>query len=155
MNRIAKNGNNTYTLTTSSGETFTCTRWYEKKTNAWHVKLPANNPTGRTYIRESFVVNGSYEFDDKTTGHRVLGPTGGWKARMTPEESKKVAEAEALIESIKTVALARVPQKLDLNSVEGIEAEIARLMAKKAQLPGIKVEPEVVEPKAEPKAKKK
>lgn len=139
MNKVVKNTNNTYTLTTDSGESFVCTRWFEKKTDAWHVKLPANNPTGRTYIRESLFVNGAYQFEDKVTGPRVLGPNGGWRARMTPEESKKVAEAEALIESIKTMAMARVPQKLDLNSVEGLEAEIAKLLAKKAQL--TKVEP--------------
>ena len=129
MNKIIKNPNNTYTLVTESGETFVCTRWFEKKTNAWHVKLPANNPTGRTYIRESLVVNGVYQFENKTTPPRVLGPIGGWRARMTPEEAKKVAEAEALIESIKKVAMARMP-----NSIESLEVKIAQLLAKKAQL---------------------
>ncbi len=134
MNKIIKNPDNTYTLVTESGETFTCTRWFEKKTNAWHVKLPANNPTGRTYIRESLVVNGVYQFENKTTPPRVLGPTGGWRTRMTPEEAKKVAEAEALIESIKKAAMARMPEKPDPNSIEGLEARIAKLLAKKAQL---------------------
>ena len=53
---------------------------------------------------------------------------------MTPEEAKKVAEAEALIESIKKAAMARMPEKPDPNSIEGLEARIAKLLAKKAQL---------------------
>lgn len=132
-NRVVRDAPGNYTLYTAAGDEFACTRWYEKKTDAWHVKLPKDNPTGRTYIRESlFGSQGIYEFEDKTE-HRTGLVTGGWRAKMTPDEAAKVAEAEALIESIKQAASARVVEKVDPNSEEGLLAQIATLKAKLAK----------------------
>ena len=52
---------------------------------------------------------------------------------MTPEEAKLVAEAEATIERIKAEASARVVEKVDPNSEEGLLAQIAKLQAKLAK----------------------
>lgn len=129
MNKVIKTQNG-YVLETASGETFACTRWYEKKTDAWHVKLPKDNPTGRIYIRESFFANSDvYEFEDKTEHRTGLG-NGGWRAKMTADEAKIVAECEAKIEAIKQTAMARQTEKLDPNSEEGLMAQIAKLQAK-------------------------
>lgn len=134
MNRVVKTENG-YTLITAEGMEYPCTRWYEKKTDAWHVKLPkeGQEATGRTYIRESHFANSdTYEFETKTE-HRVGLASGGWRAKMTPEEAKLVAEAEATIERIKAEASARVVEKVDPNSEEGLLAQIAKLQAKLAK----------------------
>ena len=139
-NRVVRDAQGRYTLTTIAGDEFACTRWYEKKTDAWHIKLPKDNPTGRTYIRESlFGTSGAYEFDDKTE-HRTGLATGGWRAKMTPDEAKKVADAEAIIEAIKAEASARVVEKVDPNSIEGLEAMIVKSYVKLAAKKGITVE---------------
>lgn len=132
-NLITRDENGNYTLTTPDGGTYPCTRWYEKKTNSWHVKLPKDNPTGRTYVRESLFVDGEYKFEDKTE-HRTGLTAGGWRSKMTQEEARQVAEAERLIETIKTEAMKRVTPKLDPNSIEGIELMIKRLEEKRAKL---------------------
>lgn len=137
LNKIVKNGEN-YTLTTTSGNTYPCTRWYEKKTDAWHVKLSkeGQEATGRTYIRESHFANSDiYEFENKTE-HRTGLASGGWRTKMTAEEAKLVAEAEATIERIKAAASARVVEKVDPNSEEGLMAQIAKLQAKLANKRG-------------------
>ena len=137
MNRLKKmmvNGEVTYVLTTEDGSKFTCKRWFETKTGAWHVKLPDGNPSGRTYVRESYFDQGSeVEFATKTEFRTGLS-AGGWKAKLTPEEAKEVAHHELCLENIKKVAQTREVKKLDPNSVEGIEAEIAKLLAKKARI---------------------
>lgn len=132
-NLITRDENNQYTLTTPDGKTYPCTRWYEKKTNAWHVKLPKDNPTGRTYVRESLFINDKYYFDDKTE-HRTGLTAGGWRSKMTKEEARQVEEAEKLIERIKNEASQRVTPKVDMNSIEGIEMMIKRLEEKREKL---------------------
>lgn len=137
LNKIVKNGEN-YTLTTTNGNTYNCTRWYEKKTDSWHVKIPKEGieECGRTYIRESRFANSDiYEFEDKTE-HRTGLASGGWRTKMTAEEAKLVAEAEATIERIKAAASARVVEKVDPNSEEGLMAQIAKLQAKLANKRG-------------------
>lgn len=119
-----------YQLITENGKKYPCTRWYEKKTDAWHIKLPKDNESGRTYVRESLLANkDEFEFETKTE-HRTGLIGGGWRAKMTQEEAKEMAELEARIEEIKKAASARQPAKVDPNSVEGIEAAIAKLKAK-------------------------
>ncbi len=110
-----------------------CTIFYEKKTNKNHVKLPKDNPSGRTYIRQEKVDAGPVEFEEKTVFRTGL-VGGGWRSKMTADEAKQVAEAEALIESIKKAASARKVEKVDPNSVEGIQAAIEKLQAKLAKL---------------------
>ena len=125
---------NEYILSEIGGAyTEKCTIWYEKKTDKNHVKLPKDNPSGRTYIRQDKVDAGPVEFDQKTEFRTGL-TGGGWKSKMTADEAKQVAEAEALIESIKKAASARVVEKLDPNSAEGIQAAIEKLKAKLAKV---------------------
>ena len=129
-------GESNYRLVTESGQEFDCTRWYEKKTNKWYVKLPKDNPSGREYITESLVKSGEYEFETKTAAARVLGPNGngGWKSRLTEEEKKELESAEKTIERLKETALARKPYKPDLSTPEGIKLEIERLLKAQAEL---------------------
>lgn len=128
-NRIEKLENGTYILTTTDGQTFTCSRWFEKKVERWHVVVPkeAREICGRTYIRESFFDNSDiYEFETKTE-HRTGLTTGGWRSKMTEDEARQVKEAEELIERIKADCMARETEKVERNSIEWYEREIAKL----------------------------
>lgn len=132
MNRIEKLEDGSYILTTIDGQTFPCSRWFEKKVERWHVVVPkeARDICGRTYIRESYFDNSNvYEFENKTE-HRTGLVSGGWRSKMTDDERKQVEEAEKLIESIKSLCMTREVKKVDPNSEEGILAEIERLKKK-------------------------
>jgi len=121
----------TYTLHTPEGDKMPCKRWYEKKTDKWHIVLPKDNPSGRTYIAENLIEGQKeYIFEAKLTGPRILGGNGGWRGKCTPEELKQIESAELTIASIKEVASARVVEKLDPNSIEGLEAQIVKLTAR-------------------------
>lgn len=137
MNRIEKTENG-YVLTTEHGNVYPCTRWFEKKTDSWHVKIPkeGQEECGRTYIRESRFDNTDvYEFETKTE-HRTGLSSGGWRAKMTDEEKKLVEEAEKTIERIKSECMTRETEKIDPNSEEGILRQIERLQKKLAQKQG-------------------
>lgn len=111
MNKIIRtmeNGNAVYTCIAESGTTIKCTRWYEKKTGEWYVKLPKENETGREYIREKKITSDEYEFETKTTGPRVLGSTN-WRSRLTEEELKELKNAEDTIERLKNLGMSRKP----------------------------------------------
>lgn len=134
MNRIERTNEGKYILTTESGATYECQRWLEKKQNkqAWHVVVPkeAREICGRTYIRESFFDNKDYyEFETKTEHREGLGG-GGWRSRLTAEESKRLEEAERTIEELKKIGMERTPEKVDPNSEEGILLQIEKLKAK-------------------------
>lgn len=138
MNKIIKKseqGREVYKLITNSGKEQDCILWYEKKTEAWHVKLPKNNESGRTYVRKSIVdaLPNGYEFETKTT-HRTGLTGGGWRAKMTPEEAKRMKELEFEMAKIKSDCINRKVEKLDPNSEEGIQAQIDKLMAKMAKV---------------------
>lgn len=123
MNRIEKTENG-YILTTSNGQKFTCTRWFEKKVEKWHVVVPkeARDLCGRTYIRESNFDNSDiYEFETKTEHREGIG-NGGFKARLTEEELKIYEECERTMEELKKIALSR-PVK-ELTEEEKIQREI-------------------------------
>ena len=138
MNKIEKLENGSYILTTTDGQTFTCTRWFEKKVERWHVVVPkeARELCGRTYIRESNFDNSDiYEFETKTE-HRTGLTSGGWRSKMTEDERKQVEEAEKLIESIKSICMTREVEKVDPNSEEGILAQIAKYQAQLAKMRG-------------------
>lgn len=130
MNKLIKTADG-YIVECENGETIKATRWYEKKTGAWHVKLPADNPTGRTYIRESLIKNGTYEFETKTTGPRVLGPQGNWKSRLTEDELQELKDAEETIERLKALGLSRKPEK---KTIAQYEKELADMKALYEQL---------------------
>jgi hypothetical protein len=132
MNKIEKLNNGSYILTTSDGQVFTCSRWFEKKVERWHVVVPkeAREICGRTYIRESNFDNSDiYEFETKTE-HRTGLTSGGWRTKMTDDERKLVEEAEKTIERIKSICMTREVEKVDPNSEEGILAQIERLKKK-------------------------
>ena len=132
MNKIEKLENGSYILTTTNGQTFTCTRWFENKTQKYHVMVPkeARDLCGRTYIRESFFDNSNvYEFETKTE-HRTGLTSGGWRSKMTDDEKKLVEEAEKTIERIKSICMTREVEKVDPNSEEGILLQIERLKKK-------------------------
>lgn len=124
MNKVTKLANGKYVLTCENGETFECTRWYEKKTDAWHVKLPKDNPSGRTYIRESnFKDKDVYEFETKTE-HREGMSYGGWKSKLTEEEKLEIEQIEKRYLEIKEAASKRV---VELTEEEKLLAQIAKL----------------------------
>lgn len=126
MNKLMKIGDQKWFVECENGVTFECGEWYEKKTGKWHVKLPNDNPTGRTYIRVEKIVNDVYEFETKTEHRENLG----WKDRMTDEEKQEWKECEERMERIKKACQERQPEKLERNSAEWLMAEIARLTAK-------------------------
>lgn len=132
IKNVSKNGVVNYVLYTEDGQEFDCSRWYEKKTDAWHVKLPKDNPSGRTYIRESYFADKNELTFETKTEHRTGLSGGGWRRKMTPEELKQVTEAENLIAKIREAASKRVIKKVDPNSIEGLEAEIMRMQEKLA-----------------------
>ena len=131
MNTIIKM-NDEYILTLENGDNYYCKRWFETKTDKWHVVVPkeAREICGRTYIRESYFDNSDiYEFENKIEHRSGIG-NGGWRARLTTEELAKLEEAERTIEELKKIGMERTPEKVDPNSIEGIEAQIAKLKAK-------------------------
>ena len=132
MNKIEKLEDGSYILTTADGQTFVCSRWFENKTQKYHVVVPkqARDLCGRTYIRESNFDNSDiYEFETKTE-HRIGLASGGWRSKMTDDERKLVEDAEKTIERIKSICMTREVKKVDPNSEEGIIAEIERLKKK-------------------------
>lgn len=132
MNKIEKLENGTYILTTDDGQTFTCSRWFENKTQKYHVLVPkpARDICGRTYIRESYFDHSNiYEFETKTE-HRTGLTSGGWRSKMTEDERKLVEDAEKTIERIKSICMSREVEKVDPNSEEGILLQIERLKKK-------------------------
>ena len=106
-NIIEKIGEQKWSVTCENGENFTCGEWFEKKTGKWHVKLPADNPTGRTYIRVDKIPNGYLEFETKTEHRESMG----WRDKMTPEEQKEWKECEERMAKIKEACMSRVVSK--------------------------------------------
>jgi hypothetical protein len=137
MNKITKLENGNYQLETENGNVYPCSRWFEKKTNSWHVKLTkeGSEETGRTYIRESKIVNGIYEFETKTE-HREGLSYGGWKSKLTEEEKVELETYEKGIERLKEIASKREVKKVDPNSEEGLMLAIAKYQAKLAKMRG-------------------
>lgn len=132
MNKIIRtieNGNAVYTCIAESGTTIKCTRWYEKKTGEWYVKLPKENETGREYIREKKITSDEYEFETKTTGPRVLGSTN-WRSRLTEEELKELKNAEDTIERLKKIGTERKP----LSKEEELRRELEETRRKLEEL---------------------
>ena len=132
MNKIEKLEDGSYILTTTDGQTFVCSRWFENKTQKYHVVVPktARDLCGRTYIRESNFDNTNiYEFETKTE-HRTGLTSGGWRTKMTEDERKQVEDAEKLIESIKSICMTREVKKVEKNTEEWYIQEIERLKKK-------------------------
>lgn len=132
-NIITKIDNQNYRLTTTDGQEFICKTWIEKKKDGKeyeHVIVPkeARELTGRTYIRTSLIGENGYEFETKTE-HREGLAGNSWKNRMTPEELAEYERCEQRMNEIKKIASSRIPTE-----EEKLEAEIARLIAKRESL---------------------
>lgn len=128
-NKIIKIAEKTWQVTCENGETFTCGEWFEAKTNKWHVKLPADNPTGRTYIRVDKIPSNGLEFETKTEHREGMG----WRERLTEAEKIEMAKLEKRIAELKEAAMARVVSKeeqiLSKMSIEELMALIAKRKA--------------------------
>lgn len=145
MNKITKISDNQYELTDELGNTYACKLWLEKKVNEWQIKLPANNSSGRQYIRLSVFdkknVDGVYEFETKEGEGRVLN-VSKWKDMLTDIEKARLNVLEGEIEKIKSACIERLKSnsaemKLQ-REIEKYEREKAKLEAELARLRGLK-----------------
>ena len=136
LNQISKRGEQYY-VTLKSGEEYPCVRWYEKKCDTWHVKLPkeAQAQCGRTYIREKLLVDGKYTFEDKLE-HREGLQSGGWRTKLTDEERLELEKAEQTIERLKQIAKTREIPKLEKGTPEYILKQIEDLKKKLERMKG-------------------
>lgn len=131
MNKIVKE-NDVYTMVCENGEEFQG-KMHLEKGKTWLVRFSKNNPAGREFFTQSKIDadidnNGEFIFETKTE-HRVGIAAGGWKSRLTEDEKVELAELEQRIEEIKQVAMNRQTPKLDKNSKEYIELQIAKYQA--------------------------
>ena len=137
MNTITKINDNQYELTDELGNTYACKLWFEKKVNEWQIKLPANNSSGRQYIRLSVfdkkAVDGVYEFETKDGPKRVLN-VSKWKDMLTDSEKARLNVLEDEIEKIKSACI----ERLKANSEEAkLQREIEKLQSQLAKLRGL------------------
>ena len=137
MNKIVKINDNQYELTDELGNTYACKLWFEKKVNEWQIKLPANNSSGRQYIRLSVfdkkAVDGVYEFETKDGPKRVLN-VSKWKDMLTDSEKARLNMLEDEIEKIKSACI----ERLKANSEEAkLQREIEKLQSQLAKLRGL------------------
>lgn len=129
MNKIVKE-NDVYVMVCENGEEFQG-KMHLEKGKTWLVRFNKNNPSGREFFTQSKIdadieSNGEYVFDTKNE-HR----TGtSWKAKLTEAEKSEIAQLEARYNEIKQVAMSRQTPKLDKNSKEYVEAQIAALQRK-------------------------
>lgn len=144
MNKIAKINDGQYELTDELGNTYACKLWLEKKVNEWQIKLPANNSSGRQYIRLKVFneknVNGVYEFETKDGPKRVLN-VSKWREMMTDIEKARWNVLESEMEKIKNDCIERLKSNSEemklKREIEKIEKEKADLEAKLAKLRGL------------------
>lgn len=144
MNKIVKINDGQYELTDELGNTYACKLMLEKKTNEWQIKLPANNSSGRQFVRLKVFneknIDGVYEFDTKDTPKRVLN-VSKWREMLTDSEKARLNMLEDEIEKIKSACIERLKAnsaeaKLQ-REIEKIEREKAELEAKLAKLRGL------------------
>lgn len=137
MNTITKINDNQYELRDELGNVYPCKLILEKKTNEWHIKLPATNSSGRQYIRlkkfDENNVDGVYEFETKDTPKRVLN-VSNWRSMLTEAQKLRLAILESEIETIKSDCI----ERLKSNSEEmKLQMQIERLQEKLNKLKGI------------------
>ena len=128
MNKIIKNEEG-YVLVCETGEQFECKVIFDKKTNKNYVKLPTNNPSGRTFVVESIFDNvNEYQFETKTEHRSGMS----WKSKLTEQEKDELKELEERIEEIKQTAMKRQTPKVTkedklLKQIEEQKQEIEEL----------------------------
>lgn len=128
MNKIVKE-NGVYTMVCENGEEFQG-KMHLEKGKTWLVRFPKNNPAGREFFTQSKIdadieSNGEYVFETKNE-HRI---GTSWKAKLTEAEKNEIAQLEARYNEIKQAAMSRQTPKLDKNSREYIELQIAKYQA--------------------------
>lgn len=145
MNKITKINDTQYELTDELGNVYACKLWLEKKVNEWQIKLPANNSSGRQFIRLKVFneknVDGVYEFETKDSEKRVLN-VSKWREMMTDIEKARWNVLEGEMEKIKSECIERLKSnsaemKLQ-REIEKYEREKAKLEAELARLRGLK-----------------
>lgn len=107
--------------------------YFEKKSNINWIVLPKNNSSGRSYISTGKLVNGVYEFANKTTGPRTL-VTYNWKSRMSKEEKEKYDAAQEYIEKLREECIARKP--VEISDEEKLRIKIQKLEEELKKLKG-------------------
>lgn len=134
MNKVYKKEEKYYLQCDGSKKSEEISTWFEKKSGITWLKLPKDNPTGRTYISLNKLVNDSYEFENKTTGPRTLVVTWNWKQRMTEEERYIYEDCQNTIETIRNDCMTRKP--VELTEEEKLNLEIQKLQEKLKKLKG-------------------
>lgn len=137
MNKIVKINDGQYELTDELGNTYACKLMLEKKTNEWQIKLPANNSSGRQFIRLKVFneknIDGVYEFETKDGPKRVLN-VSKWRDMLTDSEKARLNMLEDEIEKIKSACI----ERLKANSEEAkLQREIEKLQSQLNKLRGI------------------
>lgn len=132
MNKVFKE-NEKYYFENENQERFEVKTWFEKKSNIMWIVLPKDNLSGRTYISLNKLVNDKYEFENKTSGPRVLS-SWNWKNRMSEEEKIKYEECQNYIEWLRNECMTRKP--VELSEKEKVELEIKKLQEKLKKLKG-------------------
>lgn len=137
MNTITKINDNQFELKDELGNVYECKLIFEKKTQEWHIKLPANNSSGRQYIRlkkfNEESVDGVYEFETKEGPKRVLN-VSKWRDALTEGERLRLDVLEKEIDEIKSACI----ERLKSNSEEiKLQRQIEKLQAELNKLRGL------------------
>ena len=129
MNKIVRKinelGVETFILYQENGTELLCEKWFEKKINDFHVKIPVKgNFTGRTYVRLNKIINDEYLFDNKLS-HRENISSGGWRSRLNDIEKVRLLELENEIEGLKKLGKSRKAEKVekDINKMSKEQLE--------------------------------
>lgn len=124
-----------------TGEIVTAKNWFEKSKNKWHVVLGPNSANRKYIAHNEFFAkaeNDVYIVEDKTTGPRVLGTSEPDK-KLVPYMTDEDREAyEAIIARAKANRDAQ--KNKPMTEEEKIEAQIKKLLAKKAELEALLAE---------------
>lgn len=133
MNKVIEKNGKYFLLLSDEMEEVEVGTYFEKKSNINWIVLPKGNSSGRGYISTNKLVNGVYEFADKTSGPRTL-TTWNWKSRMSTEEKEKYEAAQAYIEKIREECMSRKP--IELTDEEKLKIKIQKLEEELKKLKG-------------------
>lgn len=118
-----------------SGEKVEAKNWFEKSKDKWHIVLGQNSANRKYIAHNEFYAkaeDGSYLVEDKTTGPRVLG-TSQPDRKLVPYMSAEDKERyDAII--ARAIENRNAQKKVELSDEEKLEAQIAKLQAKLANV---------------------
>ena len=118
-----------------TNETITAKNWFEKSKDKWHIVLGPNSANRKYIAHNEFfakAIENVYVVEDKTTGPRVIGtsqPDKKLVPYMTPEDKEMY---DAII--ARAIQNRDAQKKQPLTEEEKLEAQIAKLRAKLAEL---------------------